>query len=339
MSARLLRGRRGARRAARRRGGSRRGFYAGSTRATRALLGWRMRHRAPVAAGRRRWSSLSSLPLYQLGEAGVHPDRRRRGRVRGQRHRARGHQPRARWTRSMRAVETEICADAAACARVLVHGRRRLPRRRQPAASVYVRIAPHEERAFSLRRALARDAAAGKPLARLPRQLHAARRDAGGARRLAQVHATCASRCATAPSFNIGGGNFDIDFVDPRARPRRRSPRYAERAARRRAGELGGIVDADTTLQARQARAARRRSTASAPPTWASTPRDIAHGAAAHGRRRRRGLALPRRRGQRGLRRRSCGSTEPVPRATPDAIARLYVPSQRAAASCASTTS
>ena len=56
------------------------------------------------------------------------------------------------------------------------------------------------------------------------------------------------ARCATSPSFNIGGGNFDIDFVDPRARARRRWPRYAEelRGAR---PELGGIVDADTTLK------------------------------------------------------------------------------------------
>ena len=50
----------------------------------------------------------------------------------------------------------------------------------------YVRIAPHEERMFSLDAPLAR-AARRRPAARLPRQLHPARRDAGGPQAAAQV--------------------------------------------------------------------------------------------------------------------------------------------------------
>ncbi|TAH35542.1 MAG: efflux RND transporter permease subunit [Planctomycetota bacterium] len=56
-------------------------------------------------------------------------------------------------------------------------------------------------------------------------------------------------RCSVrnAPSFNIGGGNFEIDFaiLGPELEP---LSRYAEEL-RRRAQEAGGIVDADTTLK------------------------------------------------------------------------------------------
>jgi HAE1 family hydrophobic/amphiphilic exporter-1 len=50
-----------------------------------------------------------------------------------------------------------------------------------------------------------------------------------------------------APSFNIGGGNWEIDFVI-RGPDLTRLATYAEQL-RLRAQELGGIVDADTTLK------------------------------------------------------------------------------------------
>src|SRR5262249_17492754 len=56
-------------------------------------------------------------------------------------------------------------------------------------------------------------------------------------------------RCSVrnAPSFNIGGGNFDIDFVI-RGPDLPSLAAYAERL-RLRSKELGGIVDADITLK------------------------------------------------------------------------------------------
>ena len=50
-----------------------------------------------------------------------------------------------------------------------------------------------------------------------------------------------------APSFNIGGGNWEIDFVI-RGPELERLATYAEQL-RQRSQELGGIVDADTTLK------------------------------------------------------------------------------------------
>ncbi len=57
------------------------------------------------------------------------------------------------------------------------------------------------------------------------------------------------------PSFNIGGGNFEIDFAiqgpDLAA-----LERYANELREKRAEHLGGIVDADTTLKLDQPGAA-----------------------------------------------------------------------------------
>ena len=50
-----------------------------------------------------------------------------------------------------------------------------------------------------------------------------------------------------APSFNIGGGNYEIDFA-LRGPSLRALARYAE-DLRSRSQEIGGIVDADTTLK------------------------------------------------------------------------------------------
>jgi HAE1 family hydrophobic/amphiphilic exporter-1 len=109
----------------------------------------------------------------------------------------------------------------------------------------YVRIAPHAERVFSLSR-LWRETLSGRPLAAF--QGNFSQRDL-----MMKVRAKLKSykdlRVAVRnmPSFNIGGGNFEIDFsilgpeLDQLAL-------YAERL-RARADELGGIVDADVTLK------------------------------------------------------------------------------------------
>ena len=99
------------------------------------------------------------------------------------------------------------------------------------------------------RAALATSAPAGDPLARLPRQLQPARRDAArSAQRLRKFRDLRMQR-AQHPVFNIGGGNFDIDFVAARARSSTTLAELRRAAARSASQELGGIVDADTTLK------------------------------------------------------------------------------------------
>jgi len=109
---------------------------------------------------------------------------------------------------------------------------------------VYVRLAPHEERRFSLGR-LARETLRGRPAAAFR-----------GNRTQAEIMQDVRTRLRrfpelrvlvrNAPTFNIGGGNFEIDFV-------LRGPDLtvlAEQAEalRRQAPELG-VIDADTTLR------------------------------------------------------------------------------------------
>ncbi len=109
----------------------------------------------------------------------------------------------------------------------------------------YVRIAPHGERILSPTR-LWQALLHGDPLAAF--RGNYSQRDVMQEirRRLARYRDLRVS-VRNAPSFNIGGGNFDIDFV-LRGPDLRVLADYAERL-RQRALELGGIVDADTTLK------------------------------------------------------------------------------------------
>lgn len=109
----------------------------------------------------------------------------------------------------------------------------------------YVRIAPHDERVFSFGR-LFRGILHGDPG-------EAFRGNYSQRQVMSEIRQRLAKftdlRCAVrnAPSFNIGGGNFDIDFVlkgpDIQA-----LADYVEQL-RQRSQKLGGIVDADTTLK------------------------------------------------------------------------------------------
>jgi HAE1 family hydrophobic/amphiphilic exporter-1 len=110
---------------------------------------------------------------------------------------------------------------------------------------VYVRIAPHDERYFSLSR-LWRETLDGDPMAAF--RGNYTQRDV-----MQQIRATLRKyrdlriSVRNFPSFNIGGGNFEIDFVF-RGPDLEALARYTEEL-RDRAGELGGILDADTTLK------------------------------------------------------------------------------------------
>jgi HAE1 family hydrophobic/amphiphilic exporter-1 len=109
----------------------------------------------------------------------------------------------------------------------------------------YVRIAPIETRVFSIPR-LVRRTLAGEPLAAF-RGNYSQRDVMQEVRRRARTYRDLRVSVRNAPSFNIGAGNFDIDFVI-------RGPELSalDEYARRLMAisqELGGIVDADTTLK------------------------------------------------------------------------------------------
>jgi HAE1 family hydrophobic/amphiphilic exporter-1 len=111
--------------------------------------------------------------------------------------------------------------------------------------SVFVRIAPHEERKFSISRFF-------KSLVRLDpgaafRGNYSQRDVMMDVRQRLRKFSDLRASVRNISSFNIGGGNAEIDFV-------LRGPdllalgAYAEQL-RERSDELGGIIDADTTLK------------------------------------------------------------------------------------------
>src|SRR5712671_3758258 len=110
---------------------------------------------------------------------------------------------------------------------------------------VYVRIAPHDERVFSLTK-LWDSIKSGHPLAAW-RGNYTQRDVMMEVRKRLQKYAPFRFGVRNAPSFNIGGGNNDIDFVF-RGPELQQLAKYAD-ALREKTKEIGGIVDADTTLK------------------------------------------------------------------------------------------
>ncbi|HUS10530.1 MAG TPA: efflux RND transporter permease subunit [Pyrinomonadaceae bacterium] len=113
-------------------------------------------------------------------------------------------------------------------------------------ASAYVRIAPHEDRTFSLSR-LWTETKKGSPL-QVFKGNYSQQDVMLEVRRRLQKYAPMRSGVRNAPSFNFGaGGRFDIDF-------NLRGPElvalagYADELLKR-SQSLGGIVDADTSLK------------------------------------------------------------------------------------------
>lgn len=112
-------------------------------------------------------------------------------------------------------------------------------------AEIYVRIVPHEQRYFSLGR-LWRESISGSPLRAFRGNftqsdvMQDIRRDL---RALPDLRASV----RPFPAFNIGGGNFDVDIAI-RGPELDKLAEYTE-ALRERAGTIGGLPDADTTLK------------------------------------------------------------------------------------------
>ena len=111
--------------------------------------------------------------------------------------------------------------------------------------NVYVRIAPHTERTVTLAR-LWQGLSRGEPLAAFQGNYN--QRDVmSEVRRRLRKYRDFRFTVRNAPSFNVGGGSFDIDYV-LRGPELEALAQYGDEL-RRRAEQLGGILDGDTTLK------------------------------------------------------------------------------------------
>jgi len=110
---------------------------------------------------------------------------------------------------------------------------------------VYVRIAPHAERTFSLGR-LVKATLAGNPFSAF-RDNYSQRDVMQEVRKTLKKYRDLRISVRNVPAFNIGGGNFEIDF-SIQGPDLLALERYTKEL-KERADKLGGIVDSDTTLR------------------------------------------------------------------------------------------
>jgi HAE1 family hydrophobic/amphiphilic exporter-1 len=236
MSARLLRAEDAGAGAPRSRGG----FYAWLDRGYEAALRWAMAHRLAVVVVTLVVIA-SSVPLYRLLKQEYTPSDVDEGEfeviVTGPEGMSL-----AAMDEAMQAVAREVRATPGVRLVLAQAGGSFLGRVNQ--GNAYVRLAPHEERVFGLGR-LVRETLRGQPLAAF--DTLSQRQVIQEVRRRMRAFSDLRVTVRNIPGFNIGGGSFDIDFV-LRGPDIAALAEYGERL-RRRALELGGIVDADTTLK------------------------------------------------------------------------------------------
>jgi HAE1 family hydrophobic/amphiphilic exporter-1 len=220
---------------------SRRGFYAWIDRGYSRALGFAMRHRLIVGVVACLVIA-SSVPLYRMVKQEYIPTDVDEAEFEINVFAPEGTNL-ATMNEAMLAIENEIRSTPGVRLVLSSAGGSFLGSVNQGGA--YVRIAPHEERTFSLtklwesiKRGRPLDAWRGNYTQRDVMQEVRARM-----RRFAPLRVSIRN----APSFNLGGGNFDIDFV-LRGPELLSLSKYAE-ALREKALKLGGIVDADTTLK------------------------------------------------------------------------------------------
>jgi len=218
---------------------SRRGFYAWIDRHYERMLRWSMAHRLAVliVAG---LVVLSSIPLYTLVQREYIPSNVDEAEFDVNITAPQGTSL-AAMDEIMRAVENEIGAEPLVRLMLCDAGGGFISG--VGTGGCYVRIAPHEERIFSFGR-LWRETLNGRPWAAFS---NTSQRDV-----MQQVRARLSqftdlrTSVRNLPSFNIGGGNWDIDFV-LRGPDLQALAKYAEEL-RIRSKNLG-IIDADTTLK------------------------------------------------------------------------------------------
>lgn len=220
---------------------SRRGFYAWLDRGYMAILAFSMRNRAlvvPLALG----VIFSSLPLYGLVRQEYIPSDVDEAEF-DVRVTAPEGASLAAMDEVMRAIETDLRTTPGVRLVLTSMGGGFLASVNQGRA--YVRIAPHEERTFSLTR-LWQGVLQGDPSEAF-RGNYTQRDVMQEIRRRLRKYTDLRTSVRNAPSFNIGGGSWDIDFViqGPELQA---LANYAERL-RLKSQDLDGIVDADTTLK------------------------------------------------------------------------------------------
>ncbi|HVS80286.1 MAG TPA: efflux RND transporter permease subunit [Pyrinomonadaceae bacterium] len=221
--------------------GSRRGFYALIDRSYTWLLRLAMRHRAVVAVIAIA-VALSSIPLYRVVKQEYIPTDVDEAEFDVNVNAPEGTNIEA-MNDAVLAVEKDLLSTPGVR---LIHsssGGSFLGAVNQ--ASVYVRLAPHEERVFSLTK-LWNAIREGHPLTAW-RGNYTQRDVMQEVRLRMEKYAPLRFTVRNAPSFNIGGGNFDIDFVF-RGPELQALAKYAD-TLRQKTKEIGGIVDADTTLK------------------------------------------------------------------------------------------
>src|SRR5712691_4307327 len=220
---------------------SRRGFYSFIDRFYTWLLRLSMRHRAVVAAIAIA-VALSSIPLYRVVKQEYIPTDVDEAEFDVNVNAPEGTNIDA-MNDTMQSIEKDILSTPGVRLVLSSSGGSFLGAVNQ--ASVYVRIAPHEERVFSLTK-LWNAIREGHPLAAF-RGNYTQRDVMQEVRQRLQQYAPLRFSVRNAPSFNIGGGNFDIDFVF--RGPELQALAKCADTLRQKTKEIGGIVDADTTLK------------------------------------------------------------------------------------------
>lgn len=221
--------------------GSRKGFYGWLDRGYSTLLGWAMRHRMVIAA-LVLIVIASNVPLYQLVKQEYIPSDVDEAEFDVNVNAPEGTNLVA-MNDAMLQVEKELMTTPGVKLILATAGGGFIGGINQ--GGVYVRIAPHEERKFSLSR-LFRATIHGEPLAAF-RGNYTQRDVMQEIRRRLAKYAPLRFSVRNAPSFNIGGGNNDIDFGIKGPELLQLS-KYAEEL-RTKTKDIGGIVDADTTLK------------------------------------------------------------------------------------------
>src|SRR6185436_16468060 len=219
---------------------SRRGFYARIDALYTRMLTWAIGHRRFVAIGAV-LVVLTSIPLYKLVRQEYMPTDLDEAEFDVGVNAPEGTSL-AAMDEAMRAVEAEVRASRGVRLALTTAGGGFLGGVNQ--GSIYVRIAPHEERTFSPGRLL-RETLHLRPWRAFTGN-YAQREVMQEIRRRLKKFPDLRTNVRNARSFNLGGGGAEIDFV-------LRGPDLltlfrAADSLRQRADELG-LVDADTTLK------------------------------------------------------------------------------------------
>src|SRR5499427_1068226 len=221
--------------------GSRKGFYALIDRSYTWLLRLAMRHRVTVTVLAVA-VALSSVPLYRVVKQEYTPSDVDEAEFDVNVNAPEGTNI-ASMDETMHAIEEDLLDTPGVRLILTSSGGSFLGAVNQ--GSVYVRIAPHDERVFSLTK-LWNSIKAGHPLMAFSGNYK--QRDVmQEIRTRMQKYAPFRFSVRNAQSFNIGGGNFDIDFVF-KGPDLQQLAHYAD-TMRLKTKEIGGIVDADTTLK------------------------------------------------------------------------------------------